>query len=99
MTAEAAPQVTVRARWNAAEAARVAVAALWDLHVRDQAGGVCRASSRAFLSAHVWCDAVPAGALGHRCAADTAPHDLLVCILPNDNPAPVYSQLGARARR
>ena len=81
--------VIVRRRWNAPDKVEVPVAALWELHFRDEPGGVCRALPRAFLSAYVWCDKVSASALAHQCRADP-PHDLLVCILPADNPATLY---------
>lgn len=91
--------VTVRRRWNAPETADVTVAALWDFHVRDDAGGVCRATPRAFLYAHVWCDSMAAGSLGHDCREGPAPHDLLVMILPNDNPSGLYTRLRGKTRR
>jgi hypothetical protein len=85
----------VRRRWNAAETAAVAVEALWQFHFRNDAGGVCRALPRAF----VWCDHLDKGALGHVCRDGPPPHELLVCILRNDNPDPVYQRLLAMARR
>jgi hypothetical protein len=91
--------VIVRRRWNASDKAAIQVDALWDLHFRDEPGGVCRALPRAFLSAYVWCDKLPAGALSHPCRADPPPpHDLLVCILPGDNPATLYEGLRLKAR-
>ena len=91
--------VIVRRRWNAPDSAEISVDALWDLHFRSEAGGVCRALPRAFLSAYVWCDKIPAGALSHQCRADPpAPHDLLVCILPTDNSATLYEDLRRKAR-
>lgn len=96
---QADPRVVVRRRWNAADTAEVSVDLLWDLHFRDEPGGVCRALPRAFLSAYIWCDRLPAGALSHQCRANPpAPHELLVCILPTDNPATLYEELGRRAR-
>jgi len=91
--------VKIRRRWNAAEAAEVAVEKLWDYHFRNDAGGVCGAFPRAFLAAHVWCDHLAAGALGHQCREGPPPHDIVVVILPNDNPAPLYEKLRARAGR
>jgi hypothetical protein len=91
--------VVVRKRWNAADSAEVSLDALWDLHFRDEPGGVCRAMPRAFLSAYVWCDKIPAGALAHQCRVDPpAPHDLLVYILPSDNSATLYESLRSQAR-
>jgi hypothetical protein len=91
--------VKIRRRWNAAEEASVAVDKLWDFHFRNDAGGVCGAFPRAFLAAHVWCDHLAHGALGHQCREGPPPHDLVVIILPNDNPGPLFEQLRARAGR
>jgi hypothetical protein len=92
-------RVTVRRRWNGPDTAEVPVGALWDFHVRNEAGGVCRALPRGFLFAHIWCDSLTGGALGHLCREGPPPHDLLVCILPNDNPAALYELLREKARR
>jgi hypothetical protein len=83
--------VIVRRRWNGSDVAQVPAEALWDFH--------CRALPRAFLYAHVWCDKLPSGALGHFCREGPPPHDMLVCILPNDNAAPLYERLRAKTRR
>jgi len=92
--------VRVRRRWNSNEVAEVSIGALWDFHFRNDAGGVCGAFPRAFLFAHVWCDHLKSGALGHHCReVDPPPHDLLACILPNDNPATLYESLRAKAGR
>ena len=91
--------VKIRRRWNAAEEASVAVDKLWDFHFRNDAGGVCGAFPRAFLAAHVWCDHLAHGALGHQCREGPPPPDLVVIILPNDNPGPLFEQLRARAGR
>ena len=101
MNADPTSPVTarIRRRWNASEVVEVCIDTLWDLHFRDEPGGVCRALPRAFLCAHVWCDKLPVGALGHLCRTDPpVPHELLVCILPTDNAAEIYAALGARAR-
>jgi hypothetical protein len=91
--------VLVRRRWNARDSATVPVEVLWDLHLRNDAGGVCGAFPRAFLFAHVWCDKLASGALGHFCREGPPPHDLLVCILPADNPETLYEALRAKVRR
>jgi hypothetical protein len=91
--------VKIRRRWNADAATEVAVEKLWDFHFRNDAGGVCGAFPRAFLAAHVWCDHLPSGTLGHQCREGPPPHDMIVVILPNDNPGPLYEQLRARAGR
>jgi hypothetical protein len=91
--------VKVRRRWNGLETAEVLVNGLWDFHFRNDAGGVCGAFPRAFLFAHVWCDHIPSGALGHHCREGPPPHDLLVCILANDNPTSLYEELRTRVGR
>lgn len=91
--------VLVRRRWNAPDTATVPVDALWDLHLRNDAGGVCGAFPRAFLFAHLWCDKLASGELGHFCREGPPPHDLLVCILPADNPEALYESLRAKVRR
>jgi len=90
--------VTVRRRWSDSASAVVPVETLWQLHFRNDAGGVCGALPRAFLHARLWCDQVPTGTLGHVCRDGPPPHDLLVCILPNDNPGAVYESLKGKAR-
>jgi hypothetical protein len=92
------PTVTARRRWNAPQATQVALDALWDIHYRNEAGGVCSAMPRAFLCAHVWCDHVSAGAFGHVCRDGPAPHDLLVFILRSDNALYLYEELLQKAR-
>ncbi len=91
--------VVIRRRWNESVTARVSVDALRDFHIRNEPGGVCGALPRGFLSARIWCDSLTRGELGHSCQEGTAPHDLLVCILPNDNPEALYAQLRATTRR
>jgi hypothetical protein len=90
--------VVVRQRWNAAEAAEVPVDCLWDLHVRNQPGGVCGALPRGFLHGRLWCDQLARGALGHSCREESRPHEILVCILFHDNPAALVDRLHAQAR-
>ncbi len=91
--------VVVRRRWNGPDTAAVRMGALWDFHVRNEPGGVCGPLPRAFLFAHVWCEDLVGGALGHHCREGPPPHDLTVCILPNDNRDALYEQLRAKARR
>jgi hypothetical protein len=91
--------VIVRRRWNGSDVAQISAEALWDFHFRNDAGGVCGAFPRAFLYAHVWCDKLPSGALGHFCREGPPPHELLVCILPNDNATPLFERLRAKTRR
>src|SRR5262249_9594181 len=91
--------VIVRRRWNAADSAEVSVDSLWELHFRDEPGGMCRALPRAFLFARVWCDKLPEGTLLHQCRQEPPPpHELLVCILRSDNTAALYERLSGAAR-
>jgi hypothetical protein len=90
--------VVVRQRWDGAATAEVSAQWLWDLHVRSEPGGVCGALPRGFLYGRLWCDKVAHGSLGHSCREESRPHELLVCILPNDNPAGLLAELRARAR-
>ena len=90
--------VVVRRRWNGIDTAVVDTESLWDLHVRNEPGGVCGAFPRGFLFAQVWCDKMASGALGHVCREGPPPHEVLVCILPADNPAALYERLRAKAR-
>jgi hypothetical protein len=89
--------IKVRRRWNDNNVSEVPLEALWDFHFRNDVGGVCGAFPRAFLSAHVWCDRAPPNVLSHVCNKDTAPHDLVACILPSDNTAEVYDSLRIKA--
>ena len=91
-------KVVVRRRWNGNDTAEVDADSLWDLHVRNEPGGVCGPFPRAFLFARVWCDKMASGALGHVCRDGEAPHEMLVCILPTDNSAPMYERLRGKAR-
>ncbi|MBS0581105.1 MAG: hypothetical protein JSR36_17765 [Proteobacteria bacterium] len=90
--------VRVRQRWNGSESAEIQADALQALRVRSEPGGVCGAFPRGFLYGRIWCDLIPAGALGHVCAGADRPHELEVCILPADNPPALMQRLRARAR-
>ncbi len=94
----ASETVLVRQRWNGSESAEVQADSLQDLHVRNEPGGVCGALPRGFLYGRIWCDRIPAGSLGHVCAEQSRPHELVVCILAGDNPTPLMQHLRARAR-
>jgi len=89
--------VVVRARWNAAATLSVPQTVLYGWQFRDESGGVCRASPRAFLHALVWCDHLDGAGLGHVCGPDP-PHELVVCILPTDNTADTYARVAALGR-
>lgn len=101
--------VIIRRHWNGDVSATVDADSLYSLHIRNEPGGVCSAFPRGFLCAHIWCDKMPAGSLGHICKNDgpcrlpspcrlPGPHELLVYILPTDNPAETFDRLRAQAR-
>jgi hypothetical protein len=89
--------VWVRRGSREAGRAQVPEAALRELAVRDDPGGMCGPRPRAVLTARVWCDAFDARALGHACGPD-GPHELVVALLERDNPADVHARLCGRAR-
>jgi hypothetical protein len=92
-------RVVIRRHWSGAEIAEASLEALWGIHIRNQPGGVCRALPRAFMFAHIWCDKLAGGALGHSCRHEPPPpHELLVCILPADNSVALYERLCAIAK-
>jgi hypothetical protein len=89
--------VIVRRHWNGNVSAAVDANCVYSLHMRNEPGGVCGAFARSFLCSHIWCDKMPAGSLGHICQ-DDGPHELLVYILPTDNPAETFDRLRAQTR-
>jgi hypothetical protein len=91
--------VAVRRRWNSTAVGHVRVPALRDLQVRNEPGGVCGPLPRPFLFAHIWCDSLVSGDVGHVCREGPPPHEVVVCITQNDNPGPLYSRLRGLARR
>ena len=97
MSAPPDPMVIVRRNWNGDAYSAVDVAALYGLHMRSEPGGVCSAFPRSFLCAHVWCDKMPAGSLGHVCK-DDGPHELIVYVLPTDNSADTFERLRGQAK-
>jgi hypothetical protein len=91
-------RVVIRLRWNDARSARVAAEDLGRLHIRTDPGGVCGSLPRGFLHGYAWCDRFDARMLGHLCAEESRPHELLVCILPADNPEALVERLRTQAR-
>lgn len=91
--------VRVRRRFNDPCAACVRVANLRGRRVQNDAGGVCSPIPRPFLYSRVWCDHLIDGERIHACDAATAPHELELCILEQDNPPDLYAQLLRELRR
>jgi len=54
-------------------------------HWSDISGGVMHRANRHYLHAYVWCDAMIAGALAHRCEHGPPPHRIKVCITKKGN--------------
>lgn len=90
---------TVRRRWNDPHSAKVPFAALRELVIKNDPGGVCSPIPRPFLFARVWCDQLIDGAALHACDRKTAPHELHLCVLDNDNSAAINTQLRKMLRR
>jgi hypothetical protein len=100
MSAESPEElVVVRRRWNSSSRGHVRIEALRDLQIRNEPGGVCGPLPRPFLFAHVWCDTLVSGDVGHVCRDSPPPHELLLCITQNDNPRELYARLRDMARR
>ena len=84
----------VRRRWNDPHSAKAPLAALRELAVKNDPGGVCSPIPRPFPYARVWCDQLIEGQAIHRCDPATAPHELQLCVVETDNSA----ELNARVR-
>jgi hypothetical protein len=91
--------VVVRRRWNDPQLAQVPFGSLRDPVVKSDPGGVCSPIPRPFLFARVWCDALVDGGPIHACDGRSAPHELELCVLEKDNPAPIYAALRRQGRR
>ena len=89
----------VRRRWNDPQSARVRAAHLRELRILGDPGGVCAPIARPFLYARVWCDHLLDGEGLHVCDAATAPHELELCVLAQDNDADLYARVSSRLHR
>jgi hypothetical protein len=85
----------VRRRWNDPHSAKVPFAALRELVIKNDAGGICGPIPRPFPYARVWCDQLIGGHTIHACDTTTAPHELQLCAMETDNTA----ELNARVRK
>lgn len=93
--------VVVRGEWNGWRTAMVRGSDLRDAHHWQPPG-----APRPLLHATVRCDAIISGDIAHECDAQSAPHEVLVCLLKRDVPAAVFDSLclsddarGAQLRR
>jgi hypothetical protein len=89
----------VRRRWNDPHSAKVPLAALRELVIKNDPGGVCGPIPRPFLYARVWCDQLIEGQTIHICDPATAPHELQLCVIETDNSAELNAQVRAQSRR
>jgi hypothetical protein len=91
--------VIVRRRWNDPHSAKVPLGALRELAIKNDPGGVCSPIPRPFPYARVWCDQLVGGEAIHACDPATAPHELHVCLMENDNTAEINLQVRRMLRR
>ncbi len=91
--------IIVRRRWNDPHSARVPLAALRELVIKNDPGGVCGPIPRPFPYARVWCDQLIDGRAIHLCDPATAPHELQLCLLETDNSAELNTRVRAMLRR
>jgi hypothetical protein len=89
----------VRRRWNDPQSAQAPLAALRELVIRNDPGGICGPIPRPFLFARVWCDKLIDGRAIHACDPASAPHELQLCVLEGDNSAALNAELRAMLRR
>jgi hypothetical protein len=99
MTEKAVSTAIVRRRWNDPHSAKVPVAALRELVIKNDPGGVCSPIPRPFPYARVWCDQLIEGGSIHACDPATAPHELQLCVMETDNSAALNAQVRAMLRR
>jgi hypothetical protein len=89
----------VRRRWNDPQSVKVPIAALRELAVKNDPGGVCSPIPRPFLYGRVWCDQLIDGRTIHLCDPATAPHELQLCVLETDNSSELNTHVRAMLRR
>jgi hypothetical protein len=99
MTEKSVSNVTVRRRWNDPQSAQVPLAALRELVIKNDPGGICGPIPRPFPYARVWCDQLIDGQGIHACDPATAPHELQLCVVESDNSAALNAQVRAMLRR
>lgn len=99
MTDKSNSIVVVRRRWNDPHSARAPLAALRELVVKNDAGGVCGPIPRPFPYARVWCDQLIDGRAIHSCDGATAPHELQLCVMESDNAPEANAQVRSMLRR
>ena len=91
--------MVVRRRWADPQSAKAPLAALRELVIKNDPGGVCGPIPRPFPYARVWCDQLLDGDALHACDAASAPHELQLCVIEADNSAATNAQVRALLRR
>jgi hypothetical protein len=95
MTEDVKSTVVVRRRWNDPQSAKVPLAALRELVIKNDPGGICGPIPRPFPYARVWCDQLIDGHAIHACDPATAPHELQLCVIESDNSAELDAKVRA----
>lgn len=80
-------------------AGEVRLAALREVVIKNDPGGVCSPIPRPFPYARVWCDELLDGATIHACDSATAPHELQLCVVGTDNSLEINAEIRAKLRR
>jgi len=83
--------VSVHSEWYGWKTAEVRLGDLEAIHWHQPGG-----APRPLLHGYVSC-ARTAGRIPHDCAADTAPHKLLVCVLKKQTVPSIYAEIARRA--
>jgi hypothetical protein len=108
VAAEPGPIVWVRRQFDDHRHAAYRLAEVGGWHWSDISGGVQHRANRHYLHAYVWCDAMIAGELAHRCNHGPPPHRIKVCITKKGNEkfwhaieavAPAKPERAARRKR
>lgn len=91
--------VVVRRRWNDHRSAKAPLAALREVVIKSDPGGVCGPIPRPFLYARIWCDQLIEGEAIHNCEPAMFPHELQLCVNEADNSAALNSLVRALLRK
>ena len=85
LAAEPGPIVWVRRQFDDHRHAAYRLADVSGWHRSNISGGVQQRANRRYLHGYVWCDAMIAGELAHRCTHGPPPHRIKVCITKKGN--------------
>jgi hypothetical protein len=99
MTEKTPLTVVVRRRWNDPHSAKVPLAAVREVVIKNDPGGICGPIPRPFPYARVWCDQLLDGRAIHLCDPATAPHEVHLCVLEADNSPEINAWIRGKLRR